>query len=76
MTVVALEGRVLETFDPIVSETVAHNMAQDGIAMHLPFAVASLERQADGIAVVCRGWQRPHRFRYRAMGRRPRREYR
>ena len=52
VTVVALEGRVLETFDPIVSETVAHNMAQDGIAMHLPFAVASLERQADGIAVV------------------------
>ncbi len=52
VTVVALEGRVLETFDPIVSETVAHNMAQDGIAMHLPFAVASLERQADGIAVI------------------------
>jgi glutathione reductase (NADPH) len=51
VTVVALEDRVLETFDPIVSETVAHNMAQDGIAMHLPFAVASLERQADGIAV-------------------------
>jgi pyruvate/2-oxoglutarate dehydrogenase complex dihydrolipoamide dehydrogenase (E3) component len=51
VTVVALEDRVLETFDPLVSETVAHNMAQDGIEMHLPFAVASLERQGDGIAV-------------------------
>ena len=51
VTVVALEDRVLETFDPIVSETVTHNMAQDGIEMHLPFAVASLERDADGIAV-------------------------
>jgi glutathione reductase (NADPH) len=52
VTVVALESRVLETFDPIVSETVAHNMTQDGIDMHLPFAVAALERRDDGIAVI------------------------
>jgi glutathione reductase (NADPH) len=54
VTVVALEERVLETFDPIVSETVSHNMAQEGIAMHLPFAVSALERRDDGIAVVSR----------------------
>ncbi|MCF7990674.1 MAG: glutathione-disulfide reductase [Thiohalocapsa sp.] len=54
VTVVALESRVLETFDPIVSETVAHNMAHDGIEMHLPFAVASLERQGESIAVFAR----------------------
>jgi len=54
VTVVALEERVLETFDPIVSETVAHNMVQDGITLQLPFAVASLEQQADGIAVFAR----------------------
>jgi glutathione reductase (NADPH) len=54
VTVVALESRVLETFDPMVSETVAHNMAHDGIEMHLPFAVASLERQGDSIAVFAR----------------------
>jgi glutathione reductase (NADPH) len=54
VTVVALEARVLETFDPMVSETVAHNMAQDGIDMHLPFAVGSLEQRDDGIAVVSR----------------------
>ncbi|NBB81962.1 MAG: glutathione-disulfide reductase [Alphaproteobacteria bacterium] len=52
VTVVALESRVLETFDPLVSETVHHNMAEDGIEMHLPFAVASLERRDDGIAVL------------------------
>ncbi|KAA6186914.1 glutathione-disulfide reductase [Thiohalocapsa marina] len=57
VTVVALEGRVLETFDPMVSETVAHNMAQEGIAMHLPFAVGSLERRDDGIAVIDRDGQ-------------------
>ncbi|WP_295543419.1 glutathione-disulfide reductase [uncultured Thiohalocapsa sp.] len=52
VTVVALESRVLETFDPMVSETVAANMTQDGIDMHLPFAVAALERRDDGIAVI------------------------
>jgi len=54
VSVVALEARVLETFDPIVSETVAYNMAHDGIELHLPFAVGSLEQRADGIAVLSR----------------------
>ncbi len=54
VAVVALEARVLEAFDLIVSETVAYNMAQDGIQLHLPYAVGSLERRADGIAVVSR----------------------
>jgi len=51
VTVVALESRVLETFDNIVSETVTHNMEQEGIHLHLPFAVAGLEQRPDGIAV-------------------------
>jgi glutathione reductase (NADPH) len=54
VTVVALESRVLETFDSFVSDAVAHNMAEDGIEMRLPFAVASLERQDDGIAVYAK----------------------
>jgi len=54
VTLVALEEQVLETFDPLVSQTVAHNMAQDGIEMHLPFSVASLERQSDGITVYAK----------------------
>ncbi len=51
VTLVALEGRVLETFDPLISETLAHNMREEGIVLHLPFAVAALERQSDGIAL-------------------------
>jgi len=52
VTVVALEKRVLETFDPLVSATLAHNMRLDGIELHLPFAVAALERRAEGLAVL------------------------
>ncbi|WP_295879919.1 glutathione-disulfide reductase [uncultured Thiohalocapsa sp.] len=73
VTVVALESRVLETFDPIVSETVAFNMTQDGIDMHLPFAVGSLERRDDGIAVIGREQQALTGFDtvLWAVGRRP-----
>jgi glutathione reductase (NADPH) len=73
VSVVALESRVLETFDPIVSETVAHNMAQDGIDMHLPFAVGSLERRDDGLAVIGREHQALTGFDtvLWAVGRRP-----
>jgi pyruvate/2-oxoglutarate dehydrogenase complex dihydrolipoamide dehydrogenase (E3) component len=51
VTVVALEPKVLETFDPIVSETVAHNMAQDGIELHLPVRGRGPGAPGDGIAV-------------------------
>ncbi len=51
VTVVALEDRPLETFEPLISETLEQNMRAAGIELHLPFAVASLERQDDGIAV-------------------------
>lgn len=51
VTVVALEDRPLETFDPLISETLRGNMRAQGIEMHLPFAVASLEQQDSGIAV-------------------------
>ena len=52
VTVVALEPRVLETFDPLISETVQHNLEQEGITLNMPFAVSALERQDDGIAVM------------------------
>lgn len=54
ITVVALEPKLLETFDPIVSETVSANMAAEGIVMHLPFAVTGLEQRLEGIAVLGR----------------------
>jgi len=52
VTLVALEDRVLWAFDPMIGETLARNMTQDGIQLHLGFQVAALERQADGIALV------------------------
>lgn len=51
VTVVALENRVLETFDPLISETLGEQMAADGIGMHLPFQVDKLTRAADGLAL-------------------------
>lgn len=51
VTMVALESRVLEVFDPIISETLAYNMSLTGIETHLPFAVASLERQGERLAI-------------------------
>lgn len=49
VTVVALEDRVLWQFDPLISDTLKQNMEDDGIEIHLEFAVAALER--DGAEV-------------------------
>ncbi|MFP4602139.1 MAG: glutathione-disulfide reductase [Halochromatium sp.] len=54
VTMVALEPKVLETFDPLISETVKHNLEQEGIKLDLPFAVGALEQRQDGIAVIDR----------------------
>jgi len=51
VTLVALESRVLETFDPLVSETLMEEMKAQGIQLHLPFQVAGLERRPAGFAV-------------------------
>jgi glutathione-disulfide reductase len=52
VTLVALEDRVLAAFDPLVSATLAENMGNEGVRLHLGFAVAALERRSDGIALV------------------------
>ena len=51
VTVVALEDRVLWLFDPLMGETLAETMAQDGIRLNLQFEVAALEQHADGLAL-------------------------
>jgi len=51
VTVVALEERVLWLFDPIIGETLAETMREEGIALHLEFEVTALERHADGLAL-------------------------
>ena len=54
VTVVALEERVLWLFDPMVGESLADSMQQEGICLRLQFEVAALERRADGLALVPR----------------------
>ncbi|WP_295394605.1 glutathione-disulfide reductase [uncultured Thiodictyon sp.] len=54
VTVVALEDRVLWLFDPMVSETLGQTMEQEGVRLHLEFAVAALEQRDDGLALVPR----------------------
>jgi glutathione reductase (NADPH) len=49
VTLVALEERLLWAFDPMIGETLAENMGDEGIRLHLGFEVAALERHEDGI---------------------------
>jgi glutathione reductase (NADPH) len=51
VSVVALEDRLLEVFDPMIGTTLTGHMAADGIDLHPAFQVAALSRKADGIAV-------------------------
>jgi glutathione-disulfide reductase len=51
VSVVALESRVLETFDPMISEVLMAEMSKQGIALHMGFQVAGLEETATGIAL-------------------------
>lgn len=51
VTVVALETRVLETFDPMVSQVLAAEMQRQGIATQMSFQVARLVATPQGIAL-------------------------
>ncbi len=48
---IALEERVLEAFDPMVSDVLMTQMQAQGIALHLGYTVAGLAKTAAGIAV-------------------------
>lgn len=52
VTVVALEQRLLEVFDPMVSQVLAQEMQRQGIHVHIPFQVARIEAHNDGKALV------------------------
>jgi glutathione reductase (NADPH) len=51
VTVVALEARVLETFDAMVSDVLMEEMRKQGIALHMSFQVAGLAETGAGIAL-------------------------
>jgi len=51
VSLVALEARVLETFDDMISETLMEEMRKQGIELHMSFRVAGLAQTASGIAL-------------------------
>lgn len=51
VTVVALEERVLELFDPMLSDILMQEMEQQGIELKMSFPVAGLAKTANGIAM-------------------------
>jgi len=51
VTLVALEDRVLERFDPMISDVLAAEMRRQGIALNLGFRVAGLVKTDAGIAL-------------------------
>ncbi len=51
VTLVALEERILEAFDPLMSEVLMVRMREQGIELHPGYAVAGLAETAEGIAV-------------------------
>ncbi len=58
VSVVALEARVLETFDPMISEVLMTEMQKQGIDLHMSFQVAGLAETIDGIALDAADGQR------------------
>jgi len=51
VTLVAMEGRVLERFDPMISEVLEAQMRQQGIRLETGFQVSKLTDGADGITI-------------------------
>jgi glutathione reductase (NADPH) len=51
VTVVALEDRVLEVFDPMISQVLMAEMRKQGISLRMSFQVAGLAKTEAGIAL-------------------------
>ncbi len=51
VTLIALEDRIMERFDPMISEVLEKEMQQQGIQLKTGFQVAALSRSAEGIVV-------------------------
>jgi glutathione-disulfide reductase len=51
VTIVALENRVLEVFDDMISEVLSEEMDKQGIEQRMGFQVSALEQGEDGIAI-------------------------
>jgi glutathione reductase (NADPH) len=54
VSVIALEDRIMERFDPMISDVLAAEMERQGIRIHTGFEVVALAEQDEGIAVSAR----------------------
>jgi len=52
VTLIALEDRLMERFDPVISAGLEHEMRRQGIRVHTGFQVTALSRSAGGISVT------------------------
>jgi len=52
VSIIALEDRVMERFDPMISEVLTHEMKQQGIRIHTGFQVNALSKSAEGIMIT------------------------
>jgi glutathione reductase (NADPH) len=73
VSVIAMEARILEMFDPMVSEVLDRHMAEQGIARHLGAAVEALSGEPGAVWVHTANGQRHGPFArvLWAVGRRP-----
>lgn len=53
VTLIAMEDRLLEQFDPLLSAVLESEMVRQGVAVQTGFQVAGLSRRAAGISVAC-----------------------
>ncbi len=51
VTLVALENRLLEVFDPMIGQVLMREMQQQGISLRLGFQVAGLAKRGSGISL-------------------------
>ncbi|MCP5438665.1 MAG: glutathione-disulfide reductase [Chromatiaceae bacterium] len=58
VSLVALEARVLEAFDGMISDVLMDEMHKQGIALHMGFQVAGLAKTGAGIAVDANNGER------------------
>ena len=71
VTLVALEDRLLENFDPMISAVLEREMLRQGIAVQTGFQVAALSGSAGDISVMSASGTVLAGFDYRDLGRRP-----
>lgn len=58
VTVVALENRVLELFDGMISDVLGKEMSKQGIEKKLGFEVTELAQDENGISIIARNGER------------------